>query len=124
MSRKKSKKNLQFYNANRRAKVAFKLESNAVKLFSEYAKGQGCTWKVERLYGIIKNWRNKNVELFLTKRQYSVFDILTSTTIENALINGMAEGFHWTRILANVIKQLNQFSEALLKASNKKFTRG
>lgn len=115
MSKKHSVENLQYHNDSNMAKALYKPESNAVKLFIEYAKAQGCTWHESVFHEMLSNWRPCTIKLptiytdkdSSARHHNTIIVLLKLTIIKNTLIDGMAENLHWTRILAKTLQQLH-----------------
>ncbi len=97
-------------------KISRRSETDTIKLFIEYARAQGCTLKESSIYAQITIWCNVGAGLpqkggrdGATIQQLNTIDLLEGTVVKNILINSMAEGLHWTQILARVKQQINAF---------------
>ena len=95
-----------------------KLETDVIKQFIEYARAQGCTWEDGFIYGTISVWCNvgagipqKNGRNNADIHQLNTLDLLEGTVVQNVLIDGMADGLHYTQIWAKVQQKIRLFCE-------------
>lgn len=91
-------------------------ETDAIKLFIEYARSQGCTWKDYKFYSNLSIICNlgvglpqKNGRNSATKNQLMILGTLEGTTIPAILRQGIIDDLHWTQIWAKVQQQINIF---------------
>lgn len=97
-------------------KIARKEETNAIKLLIEHAKSQGCTWEDKVFYSQISTWCDigaglppKNGRDTAEIHQLNTLDMLEGTLVSKIIIDNIAVGLHWTRILAMVKQQIAAF---------------
>lgn len=97
-------------------KISRKQETSAIKIFIEYAKSQGCTWEDWYFYSTISIWANigaglpkKNGRDNATVHQLNIIDLLEGTVIRKVLIDGIANGLHYTQIWAKTQQQIDMF---------------
>lgn len=95
-----------------------KVETSNIKCYIDYAYRQGCRWSKNFIYGTITTWCNvgagvakKNGRDDATIQQLNTLDLLEGSVVQNVLINGMADGLHYTRIWAQVQQKIRQFCE-------------
>ena len=115
---------LKWLDTRGHGKFSRKQETNAIKIFIEYARAQGCNWDDGFFYGNISIWCNvgagiakKNGRDNTNIQQLNTIDLLEGTIVKNILIDGMAAGLHWTQILAQVMQQINKFLEITFQAN-------
>ena len=98
-----------------KSKEVRKLETNIIKLFIDYARTQGCTFEDGYFYGILSV--KANIFVGLPKRngrdkasveQLSILGV-AENGIKQILIKGMADGLHYSRIIAQVDVWLGRF---------------
>lgn len=113
------KKYLKWLETREHGKISRRDETDAIKLFIEYARKQGCTWKESKFYSRLSVWSNisagipiKNGRDDATTHQLNIIDLIEGTVVKNVLIDGMAAGLHYTQIWACVKIQINSFLEA------------
>lgn len=109
---------LKWLETRTQGKITRKQETAAIKNFIAYARSQGCTWKDGFIYGTISVWCNIGAGIAKKKdrdnatiQQLNTIDLLEGTVVSRILINGVADGLHWTQIWAKVKQQINLFLE-------------
>ena len=97
-----------------------RVETDNIQHFIEYARAQGCTWEDCKFYSRISVICNlgvglphKNGRNTATKEQLRTLALLEGSTIPAVLIDNMANGTHWTQILARVQQQINLCIDAI-----------
>lgn len=114
---------LKWLETRTQGKITRKQETVAIKNFIAYARSQGCTWEDGFIYGTISIWCNigagiakKNGRDKATIQQLNTIDLLEGTVIPHILINGVADGLHWTQIWAKIQQQINTFLEVTFQS--------
>ena len=97
-----------------------RVETDNIQHFIEYARAQGYTWEESKFYSRISVICNlgvglphKNGRNTTTKEQLRTLALLEGSTIPAVLIDNMANGTHWTQILARVQQQINLCIDAI-----------
>ena len=106
-----------WFKTRAQGKLTRKSETSVIKTFIAYAKHQGFTGEDKDIYRQFSIWANiiaglplRNGRDNATVRQLNLVD-LAENGIKNVLINGMADGIHFTRIIAQVEKWLDDFKK-------------
>ena len=93
-------------------------ETSVIKIFIDYARNQGCTWEDKFFYSTITIWCNvgaglpkRNGRDLADIQQLNTLDLLEGTIVKNILLNGIAEGLHYTQIWAKTQLQIKMFLE-------------
>ena len=114
---------LKWLETRTQGKITRKQETIAIKNFIAYARSQGCTWEDGFIYGTISIWCNigagiakKNGRDKATIQQLNTIDLLEGTVVPHILINGVADGLHWTQIWAKIQQQINTFLEVTFQS--------
>ena len=109
-----------YIEARSNGKIMRRTLTDTIKLFIEYARAQGCTKDDGYFYGVISILSHRAVGLpdrggrpYATPEQLSALGALEGITLKKVLINGMAEGLHWTQIEARVRQQIDIFIAAV-----------
>lgn len=97
-------------------KFSRRVETDAIKIFIEHARRQGCKWEDWYFYSTISIWANvgagipkKNGRDNANVHQLNIIDLLEGTVIRKILINGVAEGLHYTQIWTKAQQQIDNF---------------
>lgn len=93
-----------------------KKETSAIKLFIEYARSQGCTWKDKKIYSQLSIWANKAAGIPLkgyrdkaSVQALNIIDLIEDRLIQDELLNGMANQLHYTEIWAKIQLRIKAF---------------
>lgn len=93
-------------------------ETSVIKVFIDYARSQGCTWDEKFFYRTITVWCNigaglpkRNGRNSADIQQLNTLDLLEGTVVKNILLNGMAQGLHYTQTWAKIQLQIKMFLE-------------
>ena len=95
-----------------------KEETSVIKVFIDYARGQGCTWSKKFFYSTITVQCNVGAGLPIRNgrdsadiQQLNTLDLLEGTVVKNILLKGMDAGLHYAQIWAKVQLQIKTFLE-------------
>lgn len=93
-------------------------ETSVIKVFIDYARSQGCTWDDKFFYRTITVWCNvgaglpkRNGRDYADIQQLNTLDLLEGKVVKNILLNGMAQGLHYSQTWAKVQLQIKMFLE-------------
>ncbi|MBQ6975549.1 MAG: hypothetical protein IJQ16_03240 [Selenomonadaceae bacterium] len=120
-----SKAEKELLEARRDSKLYRHEETDAIKLFIEYARLQGCDWDEKYIYSQITIMCNLAVGLpmkggrnFATKIQLKAIAVLEGLTVKNTLLSGIAQGLDWKEIWAQIRLQIIAFQEVNFPAES------
>ena len=106
-----------WFKTREQGKLTRKSETSIIKDFIAYAKHQGFSGEDKFFYRQFSIWANiiaglplRNGRNNASVRQLNMVD-LAENGIKNILINGMADGLHYVRIIAQVEKWLDDFKK-------------
>ena len=97
-------------------KKSRKKETQVIKLFIEYARSQGCTWKDKKFYSQLSIWANdaagiklKNGRDEASVQALNIIDLIEDRLIQDEMLNGMANQLHYTEIWAKIQLRIKAF---------------
>ena len=116
-------KDARWLEMRQQTKETRKAETSTIKLFIEYAKSQGYEGDDKKIYSAVTIETNltaglpmKNGRDSASISQLSIVDI-SENAYEQIFIQGMAEGLHYTRILAQLKDWRRKFIDSAFIAS-------